>query len=263
MKIAVLGARGFVGRNVADHLNQSHQVTYVTRDTLDLLDPVVVKDFLKSNLFDVVVNCASMMTDNNSIVDARNNLGMFMNCYDNSQYYGKFINTGSGAELDRDFNLWLADESLLFNRMPKDSYGWGQNMKSRLCYHKENFYTIRIFNCFGFGEIPTRIFPRFIKEDYLEISNDRYFDYFSIQDLCKVVDHCIENTWNHKDVNAVYKEKNKISQVLGMFCALNKLEPNFKVVSVSENNYTGSSARLDTLGIKLDGLAEGLREYLK
>ena len=263
MKIAVLGARGFVGRNTADHLSKSHKVTYVTRDLIDLLDSVAVRDFLKENLFDVVVNCASIMTDNDSIVDARNNLGMFINCYDNAQYYGKFINTGSGAELDREHDLWLADESLLFDRMPKDSYGWGQNVKSRLCYHKENFYTIRIFNCFGQGEIPTRIFPRMLNVGSLDISNDRYFDYFSIQDLCKVVDHCIDNDWTVKDVNAVYKDKVKISQALDLFCRVNDLDSNFTVISTGENNYTGSSQRLYSLGIKLDGLENGFREYLK
>ena len=263
MKIAVLGARGFVGSSLAKHLSQSHAVTPVTRDTLDMLNPTAVKEFLEKNMFDVVVNCASMMTNNESITDARNNFGMFMNFYDNSQYYGKFINTGSGAELDRECNLWKADESLIFRRMPKDSYGWGQNMKSRLCYHKDNFYTIRIFNCFGRGEINTRIFPRFLAEGKLEISNDRYFDYFSIQDLCKVVDHCIENTWTVKDVNAVYEDKNKISQALELFCRVHGIEPNFTVVSTSGNNYTGSSERLYSLGIKLSGLENGFREYLK
>ena len=263
MKIAVLGARGFVGSSIASHLLHNHHVTPVTRDTLDMLDPTAVKEFLRTNKFDVVVNCASMMTDNDSITDARNNLGMFMNFYDNSEYYGKFINTGSGAEFDREYNLWKADESLIFRRMPKDSYGWGQNIKSRLCYQKDNFYTIRIFNCFGRGEINTRIFPRFLSEGQIEISNDRYFDYFSVQDLCKVVDHCIDNTWTVKDVNAVYEDKIKISQALELFCHVNGIEPNFTVVSTGGNNYTGSSEHLYSLGIKLDGLENGFREYLK
>jgi GDP-L-fucose synthase len=263
MKIAVLGARGFVGSNIARHLSKNHHVTPVTKDTLNLLDPVAVKDFLRTNMFDVIVNCASMMTDNNSITDARNNFGMFMNVYDNSQYFGKFINTGSGAELDRDFDLWNASELLLFTRMPKDSYGWGQNMKSRLCYHKDNFYTIRIFNCFGKGEIDTRLFPRFLREGKLEIANDRFFDYFSIQDLCKVIDHCVDNTWTVKDVNAVYKDKNRISRALELFCAVNSLEPNFYVTSTSFNNYTGSADLLYSLGIEFDGLEQGFRDYLK
>ena len=263
MKIAVLGARGFVGSNIANHLLTNNTVTLVTRDTLDMLDPIAVKDFLQTNYFDVIVNCASTMTDDLSINDARNNLGMFMNFYNNANYFGKFINTGSGAEFDRSMNINTALESTLFSRMPKDSYGWGQNIKSRLCHDKKDFYTIRIFNCFGTGEIPTRIFPRFLANKSMEITNDRYFDYFSIQDLCKVVDHCIKYTWLHKDVNAVYEQKYKISEVLDKFCKVNQIEPNFKVISTSNNNYTGSGHRLSTMSVKLDGLENGLKEYVK
>jgi GDP-L-fucose synthase len=145
--------------------------------------------------------------------------------------------------------------------MPKDSYGWGQNIKSRLCAQTDNFYNIRIFNCFGKGEIFSRIFPRFLSQGYLEISNDRYFDYFSIQDLCKIVQHCAENDWPVKDVNAVYQDKYKISQVIEQFCNLNDLEPNFKVLSTIDNNYTGSGCNLASLAIPLNGLKHGLKNY--
>jgi nucleoside-diphosphate-sugar epimerase len=261
MKIAVLGSRGFVGRNIASHLGMSHDVTGVTRDTINMLDPIAVKKFLEDNLFDVIINCAAVMTNDETLHDARNNLGMFMNFYNNGELFGKFINTASGAEFDRTMNIDMMLESAIFNRMPSDSYGWGQNIKSRLCVDKDNFYNIRIFNCFGYGELDSRIFPRLIRQKQMEITNDRYFDYFSIQDLCKVVEHCIDNDWPIKDVNAVYPDKHKISQVLSLFCKVKNLQPNLKIVSEGLNNYTGSGLSLQTLGIKLDGLEKGIRDY--
>lgn len=262
MKIAVIGAQGFVGSNLALSLSTSYDVIPVTRNTLDLLDPVQVKEFLKEHLFDVIVHCAATMTDDSSLYDARNNFGMFMNMYNCSGLYGKFINTASGAEFDRSRNIDNELESSIFNRMPVDSYGWGQNMKARLCAQTPGFYNIRIFNCFGRGEIPTRIFPRFLSQRKLEITNDRYFDYFSIQDLQKVVEHCVDHDWPLQDVNAVYEQKLKISQALKKFCSVNDLEPNFKVVSESNNNYTGSGLSLKTLGIKLEGLEQGFKNYI-
>lgn len=262
MNIAILGARGFVGRNLAAHLSTSHRVTAVTRETLDVLDPIAVKEFLKENVFDAVVNCAAVMTDDSTLHDTRNNFGMFMNFYNNAGWFGKFINTASGAEFDRSTDINSALEAQIFSRMPQDSYGFGQNMKARLCAQTDGFYNIRIFNCFGKGEIPTRIFPRFLSQGKLEISNDRYFDYFSIQDLQKVVEHCIDHDWPIKDVNAVYEQKLKISQALKKFCSVNDLEPNFKVISESNNNYTGSGLSLKTLGIKLEGLEQGFRNYI-
>jgi GDP-L-fucose synthase len=262
MKIAVLGAQGFVGRNITEYLSIYHQVTPVTRDTIDLLDPIAVRDFLKSNMFDVVVNCAAVMTDDNLLYDARNNFGMFINFYSNKDLFGKFINTASGAEFDRTTNINCALESDIFNCMPNDSYGWGQNMKARICAQTDNFYNIRIFNCFGKGEIPTRIFPRFLNVGRLDITNDRYFDYFSIQDLKTVVQNCVENSWDIKDVNAVYENKIKISDALRLFCLNNELDPNFTIVSESCNNYTGSGLSLKTIGIELQGLEQGFKEYI-
>lgn len=261
MRIAVIGARGFVGSNVCDRLGYNHNVTRITRDTINVLDPYAVKSFLNAHLFDVVINCAAVMTDNLSLSDARNNFGMFMNFYDNRELFGKFINTASGAEFDRETNIDSVNESMIFNCMPKDSYGWGQNMKSRICAQTDRFYNIRIFNCFGRGEPDTRIFPRFLNSDNFTLTNDRYFDYFSIHDLCTVIENCTENVWREKDINAVYPTKHKISQVLKMFCQQKNLEPNFKIVSTSDNNYTGSAHRLSSMNIKLLGLEQGLKSY--
>jgi hypothetical protein len=99
-------------------------------------------------------------------------------------------------------------------------------------------------------------------DNRFEITDDRYFDYFSIQDLCTVVRDCAEKTWPVKDVNAVYLDKYKISQVLEKFCDVNDIEPNFTVASTSSNNYTGSGEKLTSLGIKLTGLDHGLVKYL-
>lgn len=262
MKIAVIGANGFVGRNLADHLEQSHEVVRVTRQTLDLLNPVEVHLFLKEQMFDVVLNCAAVMTDNESLHDARNNLGLFMNFYANSNFFKKFINMASGAEFDRSESIDFAPEGLIFSKQPKDSYGWGQNMKSRLCAQTINYYNIRIFNCFGLGEQPTRLLSKYIKEGKLDISNDRYFDYFSIQDLKKVVQHCVENDWPIKDVNAVYVDKHKISEMIVKYDRIHNRLPAVTITSISESNYTGDSSELYSLGIELDGLEKGLAEYV-
>ena len=262
MRIAVLGAKGFVGRNLARHLISNHHVTPVTRDILDMLNPNAVTMFLKEGQFDVVINCAAIMTNDELLNDARNNLSIFMNFYNNRELFGKFINTASGAEFDRSTNIDCAIESDIFNHMPKDSYGWGQNIKARLSAKTDNFYNIRIFNCFGYGELETRLFSRFLKQRYLEISNDRYFDYFSINDLCKVVDYYIKQTLPISDVKAVYENKIKISEALELFCKVCNIEPTFKVISTSFNNYTGSSSRLKTLGIELDGLEKGFEDYI-
>lgn len=265
MKIGVLGSNGFVGSNIVSYLTHHHNVVPITRATIDLLDPYKLPNYLKEQKFDVIINAAASMTGNDSFLDTRNNLGLFMNFYNNSNQFKKFINLASGAEFDRTFDINCAREELIFDRMPSDSYGFGQNIKSRLIIGKRNFYNLRIFNCFGQGESNTRIFPRFIakqNEETFEINNDRYFDYFSIQDLCKVVDRFVQGSYDYQDINCVYMEKYKISEVISMFSNIHNLKNNIVVVSKSENNYTGDGNILKSLGIELDGLEKGIKKYV-
>lgn len=264
MKIAVLGANGFVGSSILGYLSSSNDAIPITRNTIDLLDRSQVLSYLREHRFDAIINCAAVMRNNDLIDDTRNNLGIFMNFYDLDGYFGKFINLGSGAEYDRRTNIDRIDEDLISSRMPADSYGFGQNIKSRLCLGKDGFYTIRIFNCFGLGEAQTRLFPRLLSHrgiEPFEIRDDRYFDYFSIADLCKVVASFITEDHATKDVNAVYRDKILISDAARRFCDINGIDMDIRISSTSDNNYCGSGDRLASLSIKLDGLDEGFRTY--
>lgn len=262
MKIGILGAKGFIGSEITNFLKNFYTVIPINRETLDLLNPLTVKDFLKKQKFDVIINCAAIMTDETSINDTRNNLGIFLNFYNNSQYFKKFINTGSGAEFDRNFDINNAKEELIFSRIPTDSYGFGQNVKSRLCYEKENFYTLRIFNCFGYNEKNTRLFPRIISSHKeFKITNNRYFDYFYIDDLLTLVNHCINNDWSFKDCNCSYEKKYKISDVTKMFCESHNIDIDIKIESTNQNNYTGDFNFLSSLKINFLGLENGIKYY--
>lgn len=263
MKIAVLGANGFVGSRIAKHLDKTNKVVKVTRKTLDLLDSSKVKQYLDKEQFDTVINAAAVMTDNTALADTRNNLGIFMNFYNNRTLFNRFINLGSGAEFDRTQNIEQAKEQTIYDCLPQDSYGFGQNIKSRLAADTPGFYNLRIFNCFGKGEITTRIFPRLLenKQDTFDITDDRYFDYFSIQDLCTVVENFVVKTQVIFDVNCVYKEKYLISQVAQKFIDAHSLKSKLNIVSTSRNNYTGSSENLYSLDIPLQGLDQGIRNY--
>lgn len=262
MKIAVLGSKGFIGSNVVRHLSQRHQVFELTRDRIDLLNYNQVSDFLEKESPDVVINAAAQMTDPKELSDTRNNLGMFLNFYTLSYLFGKFINIGSGAEFDRARSIDSAKPREIFDRYPEDSYGFGQNTKSRLSWTRERFYNLRIFNCFGSGEIPTRIFPKFLNNYPISI-DDRYFDYFSIQDFLTVIDTYVEDNPSIKDVNCVYSSKYKISEVMEQFKAITKKDTTIKIVSHNPLNYTGSSAELDQLNLPLQGLEKGLQSYVR
>ena len=202
----------------------------------------------------------------NSLADVENNLGLYMNFYNNADLFGKFINTASAAEYDRSRNINLAEEEEIWHRLPKDCYGLSQNLRSRLSWSNDKFYNLRIFNCFGSGEIATRIFPKFLAnfDKQCFITDNRYFDYFSITDLCSVVDYYLENEVPDlaRDINCVYNDKYLISEVIEKFKQLHSIDKEIIIKSSSENNYTGSADKLNKLNIQLKGLHQGLKNYL-
>jgi dTDP-4-dehydrorhamnose reductase len=88
MKIAVLGSNGFVGSKISQYFSNYHQVVPATRQTINLLDPGAVLHWLKENKFDIVINAAATMQDDHALHDTRNNLGLFMNLYNNRNLNG-------------------------------------------------------------------------------------------------------------------------------------------------------------------------------
>lgn len=260
MNVAIIGSNGFIGSNLARYLS-NFNIFSLNRSNIDLLDFYAVQYFLITKKIDVVINAAAAMTDEKLINDARNNIGIFLNFYLNRIYFKKFINLASASEYDRRNNIFNFSEEKIFEYLPNDSYGFGQNINSKLSCDTENFYNLRIFNCFGKNELPTRIFPRIINQDIITISNDRYFDYFFIKDLCKVVEYYITNNPPYKDINVVYMDKFLISEVVYLFCKIHNLEKTIIIDSKSNLNYTGCGSKLKSLNLHLFGLYEGLKIY--
>lgn len=264
MKIMVLGANGFVGSNVTAFLkNENHKVIPVTRNTLNLLDFYAVKRFLSKHTPDIVINCAAVMTNPTAVDDTINNLTIFTNFFNNSDLFGKFINLGSGAEYDRSESIFNAREIDIFTKLPQDSYGYGQNIKSRLCYQNNKFNGLKIFNCFGLGELESRIFPRLFTSSKFYLTDDRFFDFISIRDLCAIIKYEIDNGFNRKDMNCVYPETYKLSEIISKFINIHNIECEVVVLTQSDKHYTGDSSILNSFSkqLKLTGLLYGLENY--
>lgn len=263
MKVAVLGAGGFIGQHLVRHLSVDHEVVAVVRSTVDLLDHQQVNSFLQHHKFDSIVNAATSHTNDETLTDTRVNLGIFINFYHCSHLFGQYINLASGAEFDRDTNIDLAKEVDIFYRTPKDSYGFSHNIMSRLCYDKDNFNTLRIFGCFGSNEKSTRLLPRLLSASAkFNLSNDRYFDYISVDDLCSIVEFTIAQRPDIKDINCVHQNKIKLSDFVKKFIDIHNLDVELEVNSNSELNYTGNGNNLALLGLGLKGIEFGMKNYV-
>ncbi len=265
MKVAVLGGAGYIGKYLVDYLQPRADVTAVTRAQVDLLDRNSLGQYLSKHEFDVVIGAAKHPSWELAARPdiASHNLTMFTNVVAARPYFGRYINLGSGAEFDRTLNMTDTDEDTILERRPEDGYGLSRNIISRLCRSFPSFYTVRLWGVFGGNETPNKLF-KLVQHNQIQLTiKDCLFDYISIQDLARIVEQCALSTHHleHKDINAVYTKKLKITEQLQMFCDLHGLRPNWTVADSAGLDYIGSRARLAKLNRYRQGLESGMKAF--
>lgn len=266
MKIMIIGASGFIGSHLTYVLSKKYTVVPVYKNSLNILDYNSVKDRLEQSNIDIVINCLTFggkeKTLETDAQDIQKNLMFFSNFYNLSSLYKLYINIGSGSEFDVSTNIDCAKEEDIFSKFPKESYAFSKNQIARLINNNPKFTTLRLFGCFGSNELNTRLLKKYAQsEQIFEISKNRYFDYFSIQDFTKVIMYIIENNVGGIDMNCVYKEKLKLDQFLQLFNCVKKINKEFIIKEQSDLNYTGDYQRLSDLDLKLDGIEKGLTAW--
>jgi nucleoside-diphosphate-sugar epimerase len=220
-RVCVLGAAGFVGKNLLRDTNW----VGVTRQDLDLTDQRAVEEYFEAHEYDVVIHCAVVGGSRLKPDDGRviyQNLLMFENVV--RVFKGKVLYFSSGAALRGD--------------PPTDPYGLSKWLIDRRIETIPNAYSLRIWGCYGSGELPTRFSAVCKREGHVVIDKDRYFDFIDIEDVRKIVWEYVrvENTRKDKVYNLVYPEKLLLSQWAERFGATweikdtSKLGENYSIV---------------------------------
>ena len=194
-KVCVLGANGFIGKNLTIYKSW----VGVTRLELDLTNQHAVEEYFKTHTYDVVIHCAVMggsrlKVDDESVT--HKNLLMFENVV--RVFKGKLIYFSSGAALR--------------GNPPTDPYGLSKWLIDRRIETIPNAYSLRIWGCYGPGELPTRFSAVCKKEGHVVIERDRYFDFIDVEDVKKVVLEYVKGDRNEKQYNLVYPEKRLLSE---------------------------------------------------
>jgi len=166
MKVCVLGAGGFIGKNVL----RCTDWVGVTRNDLNLLDQSAVEKYFKSHEYDVVVHCAASIDQVSRETVYKNSL-MFENVV--RVFKGKLIYFSSGAALR--------------GSPPTDSYGLSKWLIERRIEMIPNAYALRIWGCYGPGELPSRFSATCKRDGHVVIERDRYFDFIDVEDVREIV----------------------------------------------------------------------------
>ena len=195
MRVCILGAGGFVGKNLV----RDTDWVGVTRQDLDLTNQDAVEDYFKTHTYDVVVHCAVIGGSRLAADDGwvtHKNLIMFENVV--RVFKGKLLYFSSGAALR--------------GNPPTDQYGLSKWIIDRRIETIPNAYSLRIWGCYGPGELPTRFSAVCKRDGHVVIERDRYFDFVDIEYVRNVVFDYVHGYLTHKEYNLVYPEKLLLSQ---------------------------------------------------
>lgn len=191
MKVCVLGANGFIGKNLIKGMSW----VGVTRQVLDLIDQDAVERYFKTHKYDVVIHCAASIDQSNESTTYKNVM-MFENV--TRVFKGRLIYFSSGAALRGD--------------PPRDPYGLSKWIIDKRIQTIDNAYSLRIWGCYGPGELPSRFSAVCKERGHVLIEKDRYFDFVDIEYVRKIVFDYVHGYLTDKEYNIAHPEKFLLSQ---------------------------------------------------
>lgn len=209
MRILITGASGFIGRNLAEQLASTYQVSAPSSAELNLLKEQAVRDYLNAHHFDVIVHTATTRSNRRlaaplDLLDR--NCRMFFNLVRNQSRFGKMIHFGSGAEYDRVQLPPRVREDYFDARVPAEPYGFSKYICAKYIERSERIVDLRLFGVFGpYEDYTVRFISnaccRALKGLPILLRQDVVFDYLYIKDLVAITRWFIENGARHKAYN--------------------------------------------------------------
>jgi len=214
MKILIIGGNGFIGKNLIEFLSNEYEIYSPTSQELNLLDEQSVRNFLKINNFDVIVFSAingGLRNSVNSEDLVKTNLRMFFNIVNNSNYFKKMIFLGSGAEYDKIRDLKKVKETDFGKSIPRDNYGFYKFVCSKYIENSDKIINLRLFGVYGkYEDYNTRFISNIVCRILfglpVEMNQNLFINYVSIEDLCKIIKYFIDNKNKWKNYNVCSNE---------------------------------------------------------
>lgn len=249
MKILITGGNGYIAQSLEKGLSSfPYDITCVTREDFDLTDKEVTDEWFADKHFDVVIHTAikggsRLKPDIGEVF--YQNLQMFYNLYYNKSHFNKLIQFGSGAELGQ----------------PTTPYGLSKKIIKDICNIEDNFYNIRIFAVFGENELDTRFIKsnikRYINKESIIIHQNKYMDFFYMEDLVSLVKYYIKESHLPKIAECSYNEKYTLLDIANI---INNLS-DYKVPIEQLDFKIGDSYISTTIpNLQLIGLEQGIKE---
>lgn len=216
MRILLTGGRGFIGRNLIEHLGRTHQVLAPTHDELDLTDAAAVDQWFREHEVDAVVHGAVRPGHRNASDPSRqlwSNLRMFFGLMRNADRFGRLVFLSSGAVYDIARPLDRVDEDSLGVSLPSDEHGLSKYViskhieQARRC-NAVDVVELRLFGVFGrYEDYAIRFVSNAICKSILglpiTLRQNRTFSYLYVDDLGPIVERFLTGSATEVAYNVV------------------------------------------------------------
>ena len=276
MNILITGSNGFIGRNLSKKLKNDfgYNIFELNRLNCNLLNPEEVSNFFIDNnqKYDLVLHTAVHGGRRTKIDEPEivyHNLLMLYNLLANQNYYQCIISFGSGAELDRRYDI----NPHAMNRYPVDPYGLSKSIIDKISMVEEKLCNFRIYNCYGIDEQPNRMIrsniQKYIDKQDIVIHQNRKMDFFYIDDLVSLINYFIDSNNIPKSFDCCYKEKITLVDIANKINALDEHKVNIICedsdisISSSAKDYYGHYVETNIPYIGLDNSIKIMYENYK
>lgn len=241
--VLITGSNGYIAKSLNKELEQTFNVTTISRSNFDLCDTESLNNWFQEKSFDTVIHCAAaggsrLKTENHSVLDE--NLKMYRNLLANKNKFGRLIHFGSGAEF-----------------FHQTFYSQSKREIAESIKNTDNFYNIRIFGVFDENEIETRFIKanitRYLNKEPILIHTNRIMDFFYMKDLVTLVNHYITDVNPNKEVNCSYETKYTLKNIAKLINSLGDYTVPITVQNPSNLEfYCGESnlPQIDTFGLE-------------
>lgn len=256
-KILILGANGFMGRNLKEFLEKEkdlYEIYAPTSREFDISDEQAVKEQLHKKYYNEILHAAvynpRVGSNKDPSKELDKNLRMFFNFKRYKSLFGKMLYFGSGAEFDKRGEISMINEEDAGNGIPETDYGFYKYIINQSIQHSKNIYNLRIFGLFGKYEDWKKTFIsgaccKALKNLPITIRQNVYFDYLYIDDFCKIVKWFIDHDVKHRSYNVASGKRIDLLTLAGIVKKVSGKElPVYVCSEVLANEYSASNQRL-------------------